>query len=154
MSWVSPRTWVTDEIVTAAQLNEQLRDNTTFLQAVALNKKHYQTTGTFSTSSTSYVNVTGASIVITPAVTRLILGFSGELVVGGIGIGIGFNANGSSDIDLISGGLSNSVHASTRIYFYTVTAGVALTLQLRARSASSAVDVRNFSWFAMEGYNV
>lgn len=27
MAWVTPRTWVTNEIVTAAQLNEQIRDN-------------------------------------------------------------------------------------------------------------------------------
>jgi hypothetical protein len=31
MSWTSPITWVDGDLVTAAQLNEQLRDNTTYL---------------------------------------------------------------------------------------------------------------------------
>lgn len=31
MAWTAPRTWVTGELVTAAQLNEQVRDNTDFL---------------------------------------------------------------------------------------------------------------------------
>lgn len=31
MAWTAPRTWVTGEIVTAAQLNEQIRDNMNML---------------------------------------------------------------------------------------------------------------------------
>jgi hypothetical protein len=32
MAWTTPRTWITGEVVTAAQLNQQLRDNSTFLR--------------------------------------------------------------------------------------------------------------------------
>jgi len=32
MAWTDPRTWVADETVTAAQLNEQIRDNETYLK--------------------------------------------------------------------------------------------------------------------------
>ena len=32
MSWTTPRTWTTGELVTAAQLNEQMRDNETYLK--------------------------------------------------------------------------------------------------------------------------
>lgn len=31
MVWVTPRTWIPNELVTANQLNEQLRDNTQYL---------------------------------------------------------------------------------------------------------------------------
>ena len=31
MAWTAPRTWSTGEIVTAAQLNEQIRDNMNML---------------------------------------------------------------------------------------------------------------------------
>jgi hypothetical protein len=34
MAWTTPRTWVTNEIVTAAQLNSHLRDNTRFLKGL------------------------------------------------------------------------------------------------------------------------
>ena len=33
MAWTAPRTWVTAEVVTAAQMNEQVRDNSTWLKA-------------------------------------------------------------------------------------------------------------------------
>lgn len=32
MAWTTPRTWVTGEVVTAAMLNEQIRDNELFLR--------------------------------------------------------------------------------------------------------------------------
>lgn len=34
MAWTAPRTWVTGEVVTAAQLNEQLRDNERYLKGL------------------------------------------------------------------------------------------------------------------------
>jgi hypothetical protein len=34
MAWTAPRTWVTGEVVTAAQLNEQVRDNTRYLKGL------------------------------------------------------------------------------------------------------------------------
>ena len=32
MTWVAPRTWVVSEFVTAAELNEQIRDNENILK--------------------------------------------------------------------------------------------------------------------------
>jgi hypothetical protein len=32
MAWTTPRTWVTGEVVSAAQLNEQIRDNENFIR--------------------------------------------------------------------------------------------------------------------------
>ena len=34
MAWTAPRTWVTNEIVTAAQMNAHVRDNTRFLKGL------------------------------------------------------------------------------------------------------------------------
>jgi hypothetical protein len=34
MAWTTPRTWVTNEIVTAAQMNAHVRDNTRFLKGL------------------------------------------------------------------------------------------------------------------------
>lgn len=33
MAWTAPRTWVTGELVTAGNLNEQVKDNETELRA-------------------------------------------------------------------------------------------------------------------------
>jgi len=56
MAWTSPRTWVAGETVTAAQLNEQIRDNLDFLHS----KDHasaYDSTNQSLTDST-YENIT------------------------------------------------------------------------------------------------
>lgn len=37
MTWTTPRTWVTSELVTAAMLNEQVRDNANYLAATLEN---------------------------------------------------------------------------------------------------------------------
>lgn len=37
MAWTTPRTWTTSELVTAAMLNEQVRDNSNYLQAALEN---------------------------------------------------------------------------------------------------------------------
>jgi hypothetical protein len=49
MAWVSPRTWTTGEIVTAAQLNEQLRDN---LNAIGAHARLYKTANQLFTGTT------------------------------------------------------------------------------------------------------
>lgn len=62
MAWTTPKTWATGELVTATDLNTHLRDNLNALFTpnyveVAINN--------FSTTSGSYVDVTGASVDIT-----------------------------------------------------------------------------------------
>jgi len=36
MAWTAPRTWTTGELVTAAMMNEQIRDNEVYLKAIDL----------------------------------------------------------------------------------------------------------------------
>lgn len=75
MSYVAPRTWVTGEIVSAAQLNQDIRDN--------IDDLHRRTTApgasvaaNESTASLTYVNLTTTG----PAVTATV-GGSGLLLV-------------------------------------------------------------------------
>lgn len=59
MAWTDPRTWVTGEVVTAAQMNANVRDNSTWL----LHQISY-------VEMTSNVNVsTPTDIITTPALT-------------------------------------------------------------------------------------
>ncbi|MEN8493514.1 hypothetical protein ABFB50_00810 [Dehalococcoides sp. THU3] len=62
MSWTEPRTWVTGEIVTAAQLNEQVRDNIDFVHdALPSNTQ----TVTSNVLGTVYQNTTSAMKFVT-----------------------------------------------------------------------------------------
>lgn len=65
MAWTNPETAVAGEVLTAAYLNTNVRDNLLNLRALA-NVQSVSKTDTFSTSSTSYTDVTGLSVSITP----------------------------------------------------------------------------------------
>ena len=69
MAWTTPRTWVTNELVTAALMNEQIKDNENYLKARMPITHEVKATGTVSTTSTNYINLTNASITFTPVVT-------------------------------------------------------------------------------------
>lgn len=58
MAWTTPRTWATNELVTAAMMNEQLRDNLNYL--LNPNSFYVASTGTYTTTSTSPVLVNAA----------------------------------------------------------------------------------------------
>lgn len=74
MAWTTPRTWVAGEVPTAAIMNAHVRDNLNALkdppQAVAQN---WNTTIT--TTSTSFVNLTGADVTVVTTGGRLMIGF-------------------------------------------------------------------------------
>lgn len=59
MAWTTPRTWVTNELVTATLMNAHVRDNLAYL----LTPNSFQArvgSGTYTTSSTSVVSVDAA----------------------------------------------------------------------------------------------
>ena len=59
MAWTAPRTWTTGEVVTAAQLNEQIRDNENWLKASAIELLENNTLTSDEASVTFSTNVTG-----------------------------------------------------------------------------------------------
>jgi len=56
MGWTTPRTWATGELVTAVLLNEQMRDNLSYLH-VPNHFEVQETTGTYATTSATLVAV-------------------------------------------------------------------------------------------------
>jgi hypothetical protein len=62
-AWTTPRTWVTDELVTASMLNTHIRDNLNALKTPPHNS--YSTTGNYSTTSTSWVDVDSGNMSLT-----------------------------------------------------------------------------------------
>lgn len=61
MTWTDPLTWNTGDLVTAVMLNEQIRDNMTYLKnATAYTQTELDTA--YSTTSTSWVDVDSANL--------------------------------------------------------------------------------------------
>src|SRR6266542_5785773 len=70
MAWVTPRTWVQGEVVTAAQLNEQLRDNISYLKDIA----YVEFTANVSVTGTAFVDIVSSG-AITYAATPIVIEF-------------------------------------------------------------------------------
>lgn len=83
-TWTTPRTWATGEIVTAALANEQWRDNVDYLKARPLLIVKDLDGTVASTSSTSFVDLTGASgSITTTGSSRLALSLSAVATASG-----------------------------------------------------------------------
>jgi len=76
MAWTTPRTWTAGELVTATLLNTHLRDNLNALKALPAQGVN-KTADTWTTSSTSFVSITGAEMEVTTAGGRLLIGVFG-----------------------------------------------------------------------------
>ena len=70
MSWTTPRTWVTGEIVTAAQMNEQVRDNVDFVHGALPSNTQ---TVTSNVLGTVYQNTTSAMRFVTVTINHIII---------------------------------------------------------------------------------
>lgn len=80
MAWVTPRTWATNELVTAAMMNEQLRDNLLYL----LNPVSFfvANSATYTTTSTTPVVINAAyGVNLTTNGGYILLGASFRLEV-------------------------------------------------------------------------
>lgn len=62
-TWTANRTWSAGEIVTAAIMNTYVRDNLDWLKTPIDSQAIFSTT--FTTTSASYVDVTGATVTLT-----------------------------------------------------------------------------------------
>lgn len=56
MTWTTPATWTTDEVVTAAKMNEQVRDNCAFLYSAKVASVGSIATTTITTSTWTLIN--------------------------------------------------------------------------------------------------
>lgn len=74
MAWTTPKTWATDEVLTAADLNAQLRDNLNYLSGLRVYDQTnvYLTAAT--TTSATFANVHSTlTCVLTPKSTRVLV---------------------------------------------------------------------------------
>jgi hypothetical protein len=79
MAWTTPQTWTAGSVVSASQLNEQLRDNLSYL----LSRPHQRIARTaasdYTTASAAFVDIDSVnlSITLTIASGAVLVGFSG-----------------------------------------------------------------------------
>lgn len=71
MAWTTPQTWSVLEQLTAAKMNEQLRDNMDYLKTAVDNTFTYNEdrTGSITTTSTTYVDIDCAVSSAAPSTT-------------------------------------------------------------------------------------
>lgn len=74
MAWKTPRTWVAGEVPTAAIMNAHVRDNLNALKNPPTKLTENWDT-TITTTSTAFINITGAEVTITTTGGRLMIGF-------------------------------------------------------------------------------
>src|SRR6266545_2395067 len=78
MGWTNPRTWTTGELVSASMLNEQLRDNISYLKDIAL----VTITSDVSVTGTAFMDIVSAG-AITYAATPILIEFYAVRVTAG-----------------------------------------------------------------------
>lgn len=80
-TWVTPRTWTTNELVTATLLNTHLRDQLSALKTKAHKFVYIDEAADYTTTSTSFVDVdaTDLSLTVVTAGGDLKIGFTGTI---------------------------------------------------------------------------
>lgn len=150
MAWVTPRTWVTGELVTAAHLNQDIRDNIGFLAG----SQGARVETAQGTASTSYVDLTtpGPAVTVTTG-TKAFVHLSAEIDALGIFAYMSFAVSGVSTVAAddarslefahhSSGGFV--VRLGTSIYLSGLTAGSnTFTAKYRASGGTPTWGHRN-----------
>jgi len=157
MSWSTPRTWATSEVVTAANMNTYISDNLSFLTNFSNNTVATSET----TTSTTYTDLTtsGPAVTITTG-TKVLIGYGAAISnnTASDGAGISFAVSGattSAAADSATRGLTATITSGTlntdrlgRVDMFTgLTAGSnTFTLKYRATLGGTATFGNRFIW--------
>jgi hypothetical protein len=164
-TWATPRTWATDELVTATMLNDEIRDNENALKTPAYGLCVLDEAADFSTTSATYADVDAAGSQLTLTITTggglLEIGFIGSATMSGPAFAHmdvtldGTRIGGDDGLLLIGSGAAASTHrlnasfsalvdgvaagSHTFVLQYKVSGGVTLTIP--AGAATSSLDI-------------
>ena len=79
MTWTTPRTWVTGEVLTATDLNTHLRDNLDALKAPPTAHNELDESSNYTTTSVTFVDIDATNLSLTIETT------GGDVLVGFVG---------------------------------------------------------------------
>ncbi len=138
MAWTTPKTWTTGELVTAADLNTHVRDNLTAVFAPSNFQEAVGSSTDFTTTSTSYVDITGMSVSITTVGGNLLVVVMGHLYTTNISYDapLAINIDGT-DYDAAGSYVLNTTSYAVHVCAFrrfVVSAG-AHTVKLRLRTS-------------------
>lgn len=78
MSWQEPKTWNTGDLLTAQDMNIQLRDNLRYLKNLPYSQQTIRRNANYTTSSRSFVDIDGLDLTLTlPLTGAVLIGFLG-----------------------------------------------------------------------------
>ena len=129
-TWTTPRTWADNDLVDAADLNEQLRDNLEWVKAVIDNGDSYEcdeASSDYTTTSTNFtaVDSTNLRLTITTNGGDVLVGFCGSITTTSAGYRIFLDVKldddylGNDDGLLaksIASGLGDTPHPASFVY--------------------------------------
>lgn len=80
-NWTTPRTWITNELVTSTIMNAHVRDNLDYLFARPQDVDNVNSAANYSTTSTSFTDVSTSelSLTLTPQTGKVLVGFTGNV---------------------------------------------------------------------------
>ena len=153
--WTANRTWTDGEIVTAAMMNQYLRDNLDYLFGRPLLDVSDLDGTVSATSSTSFTDITGASGDITSSKGRVLL--LANLVVSGNGANISaytFSVAGS-DVGNANYGcgylqMTTTANPISIMHVATITPDTLTAIKLRHRVSGGTSTVTLFNLKAYE----
>lgn len=156
-TYTTPRTWVAGEIVTAALLNTHLRDNLDYLKARPVARASDFDNTVISTSSTAFVDVTGASVSITTSgSSRLLIIASGAFGPQGTGATIYITAvvdgvnQGDATYGITYGAFANYGSYACTLLTSAAVADGAHTVKLQVRVSGGTMSINTFSLAVLE----
>jgi len=139
MAWTTPRTWTTGELVSAAQLNEQVRDNISYLKDIVYVEFTTSVTVTATVESTPTDVISSGAITYAATPIEITFGSSSVLPAGSATASVVLHLwDGATEIGRIAH-VQGSGNATTRTPVYatvrlTPTAG-SHTYKIRAHQA-------------------
>lgn len=99
MPWTNPKTWTTGELLSAADLNTQLRDNLNALKAPPSAQFLANESTNYTTTSTTFVNVDNTAgkfnLTITTTGGDVMIGFTGNFNTGGFNLYLDVELDGA-----------------------------------------------------------
>jgi hypothetical protein len=133
MTWTAPRTWSTGELVTAALLNEQIRDNLSYLKDITL----VTFTSNVSVTGTAFVDIVSSAATDYGATPIIVEFYCIRVTAGGSGSVVLSLRDGATDLGrflaLSTSESSNPTYAAVKI---TPTAG-SHTYKISAKNLTS-----------------
>lgn len=161
MAWTTPKTWATDEVLTAADMNAQLRDNMNYLSALRVYDQTNIDQTVYTTTSATWANVhANLTCVLTPKSTRvLVLAFATTFLSNAAGTGeLRLYCTSTAASDTYCSVVTNrALDISMAWVFSSLTPDTEYTFSIQFRETDSATFSVNYaatavgSWiYAME----